>query len=143
MATPYKSITTLLLSVMLAVSCGKEKVEQRYREEFIANENLGIYKGGEPVLTFLKNTHQYYCNPSEGILRIIDNEGKRDVTVKLSGMPTSSDGADGTLSGNMGVDSISFSDLKVLEITEKTVRLWSDNDKVGLLLPSSGFRQEE
>lgn len=141
MTIPYKSITSLLLSIILAASCVKEKEEQRYREEFIANENLGIYKDGKPVLTFLKNTHQYYCNPSDGILRIIDNEGKRDVTVKLSGMPASSTGADGTLSGNMGVDNISFSDLKVLEITEKRVRLWSENDKVGLILPSSGFHK--
>lgn len=141
MTIPYKSITSLLLTALLAVSCGKEKEkeEQRYREEFIANENLGIYKDGKPVLTFLKNTHQYYCNPSEGILRIIDNEGKRDVTVKLSGMPTSSTGADGTLSGNMGVNGFSFSDLKVLEMTDRTVWLWSDNDRLGLLLPSSGF----
>lgn len=141
MTIPYKSITSLLLTALLAVSCGKEKEkeEQRYLEEFIANENLGIYKDGKPVLTFLKNTHQYYCNPSEGILRIIDNEGKRDVTVKLSGMPTSSTGADGTLSGNMGVNGFSFSDLKVLEMTDRTVWLWSDNDRLGLLLPSSGF----
>lgn len=141
MTIPYKSITSLLLTALLAVSCGKEKEkeEQRYREEFIANENLGIYKDGKPVLTFLKNTHQYYCNPSEGILRIIDNEGKRDVTVKLSEMPTSSTGADGTLSGNMGVNGFSFSDLKVLEMTDRTVWLWSGNVRLGLLLPSSGF----
>lgn len=87
MKIAFRIFTTLIFCLLLS-ACNGNKEDNNLREEFSVAEDLGIYKDGAPVLTFLKNKHQYYCNPSEGVLRIIDNEGTRDVTVKLSGVPS-------------------------------------------------------
>lgn len=84
MKIAFRIFTTLIFCLLLS-ACNGNKEDNNLREKFSVAEDLGIYKDGAPVLTFLKNKHQY-CNPSEGILRIIDNEGTRDVTVKLSGV---------------------------------------------------------
>ncbi len=139
MKIAFRIFTTLIFCLLLS-ACNGNKEDNNLREEFSVAEDLGIYKDGAPVLTFLKNKHQYYCNPSEGILRIIDNEGTKDVTVKLSAMPSSSSGVDGTVSGNMGVAGFSFSGLQVVRTDSRTVWLWSDKDKVGFILPSAGLR---
>ncbi len=139
MKIAFRIFTTLIFCLLLS-ACNGNKEDNNLREEFTVAEDLGIYKDGAPVLTFLKNKHQYYCNPSEGILRIIDNEGTKDVTVKLSAMPSSSSGVDGTVSGNMGVAGFSFSGLQVVRTDSRTVWLWSDKDKVGFILPSAGLR---
>ena len=133
-------IFAALLSSLLLSACNGNKEDNNLREEFSVAEDLGIYQDGKPVLTFLKNKHQYYCNPAEGILRIIDNEGTRDVTVKLSGMPSTSGTVSGTVSGNMGITGFSFSELKVLKIDSRTVWLWSDKEKAGFILPSAGMQ---
>ena len=99
MRSSLKLLTALALAATLLAGCKGGKEEDHSRDEFSATVGLGIYKDGNPVLTFLKNTHQYYCNPRKGILRISDNEGTKDVTVKLSAMPSSSSGVDGTVSG--------------------------------------------
>lgn len=138
MKTAFRIFATLL-SCLLLSACSGNKEDDSFREEFYAAEDLGIYKDGKPVLTFLKNKHQYYCSPSEGILRIIDNEGTRDVTLKLDAMPSSSGTVDGTVSGNMGIAGFSVSDLRILKIDSRTVWLWSDKDKVGFILPSAGL----
>ncbi len=139
MKTAFR-IFTALISSLLLFSCDGNKEDDTFREEFSAAENLGIYQDGRTVLTFLKNKHQYYCNPAEKILRIIDNEGARDVTVKLDGMPSSSGNVSGTVSGNMGITGFSFSGLRILKIDSRTVWLWSDKDKVGFILPSAGLQ---
>lgn len=139
MKIAFRIFTTLIFCLLLS-ACNGNKEDNNLREEFSVAEDLGIYKDGAPVLTFLKNKHQYYCNPSEGVLRIIDNEGTKDVTVKLSAMPSSSSGVDGTVSGNMGVAGFSFSGLQVVRTDSRTVWLWSDKDKVGFILPSAGLR---
>ena len=139
MKIAFRIFTTLIFCLLLS-ACNGNKEDNNLREEFSVAEDLGIYKDGAPVLTFLKNKHQYYCNPSEGILRIIDNEGTKDVTVKLSAMPSSSSGVDGTVSGNMGVAGFSFSGLQDVRTDSRTVWLWSDKDKVGFILPSAGLR---
>lgn len=139
MKIAFRIFTTLIFCLLLS-ACNGNKEDNNLREEFSVAEDLGIYKDGAPVLTFLKNKHQYYCNPSEGILRIIDNEGTKDVTVKLSAMPSSSSGVDGTVSGNMGVAGFSFSGLQVVRTDSRTVWLWSDKDKVGFILPSAGLQ---
>lgn len=139
MKIAFRIFTTLIFCLLLS-ACNGNKEDNNLREEFSVAEDLGIYKDGAPVLTFLKNKHQYYCNPSEGILRIIDNEGTKDVTVKLSAMPSSSSGVDGTVSGNMGVAGFSFSGLQVVRTDSRTAWLWSDKDKVGFILPSAGLR---
>ena len=139
MKTAFRIFATLL-SCLLLSACNGNKEDNNFREEFSASDGLGIYQDGKPVLTFLKNKHQYYCNPTEKILRIIDNEGTRDVTVKLDAMPSSSGNVSGTVSGNMGITGFSFSELKVLKIDSRTVWLWSDKDKVGFILPSAGLQ---
>lgn len=139
MRSSLKLLTALALTATLLAGCKGGKEEDHSRDEFSATVGLGIYKDGNPVFTFLKNTHQYYCNPRKGILRISDNEGTKDVTVKLSAMPSSSSGVDGTVSGNMGVASFSFSGLQVVRTDSRTVWLWSDKDKVGFILPSAGM----
>lgn len=139
MKIAFRIFTTLIFCLLLS-ACNGNKEDNNLREEFSVAEDLGIYKDGAPVLTFLKNKHQYYCNPSEGVLRIIDNEGTKDVTVKLSAMPSSSSGVDGTVSGNMGVAGFSFSGLQVVRTDSRTVWLWSDKDKVGFILPSAGLQ---
>ena len=118
-------LTALALAATLLAGCKGGKEEDHSLDEFSATVGLGIYKDGNPVLTFLKNTHQYYCNPRKGILRISDNEGTKDVTVKLSAMPSSSSGVDGTVSGNMGVAGFSFSGLQVVRTDSRTVWLWT------------------
>ncbi|HAY18884.1 MAG TPA: hypothetical protein DCY24_06800 [Rikenellaceae bacterium] len=133
-------IFTALISCFLLFACNGSKEDNTFREEFSVSDGLGIYQDGKPVLTFLKNKHQYYCNPSEGILRIIDNEGTRDVTVKLDGMPSSSGKVSGVVSGNMGIAGFSFSELGILKIDSRTVWLWSDKDKVGFILPAAGLQ---
>ena len=133
-------IFAALLSCLLLSACNGNKEDNNLREKFSVAEDLGIYQDGKPVLTFLKNKHQYYCSPTEGILRIIDNEGTRDVTVKLSGMPSTSGTVSGTVSGNMGITGFSFSELKVLKIDSRTVWLWSDKEKAGFILPSAGMQ---
>ncbi len=138
MKTAFRIFATLL-SCLLLSACSGNKEDDSFREEFYAAEDLGIYKDGKPALTFLKNKHQYYCNPSEGIMRIIDNEGTRDVTLKLDAMPSSSGTVDGTVSGNMGIAGFSVSELRILKIDSRTVWLWSDKDKVGFILPSAGL----
>lgn len=139
MRSSLKLLTALALTATLLAGCKGGKEEDHSRDEFSATVGLGIYKDGNPVLTFLKNTHQYYCNPRKCILRISDNEGTKDVTVKLSAMPSSSSGVDGTVSGNMGVADFSFSGLQVVRTDSRTVWLWSDKDKVGFILPSAGL----
>ena len=140
MRSSLKSLTALALAATLLAGCKGGKEEDHSRDEFSATVGLGIYKDGAPVLTFLKNKHQYYCNPSEGILRIIDNEGTRDVTVKLSGVPSTSGTVSGTVSGNMGITGFSFSELRILKIDSRTAWLWSDKDKAGFILPSAGLQ---
>lgn len=132
-------ISATLLFCLLLSACRGDKENDSFREEFSVTEDLGIYKDGKPALTFLKNKHQYYCCPAEKTLRIIDNEGTRDVTLKLGAMPSSSGTVDGTVSGNMGIEGFSVSDLRILKIDSRTVWLWSDKDKVGFILPSSGL----
>lgn len=139
MKTTFRIFATLL-SCLLLFSCNGNKEDNNFREEFSASDGLGIYQDGKQVLTFLKNKHQYYCNPTEKILRIIDNEGTRDVTVKLDAMPSSSGNVSGTVSGNMGITGFSFSELRLLKIDSRTVWLWSDKDKVGFILPSAGLQ---
>ncbi len=133
-------IFATLLSCLLLSACNGNKEDNNFRKEFSVAEDLGIYQDGKPVLTFLKNKHQYYCNSTEKILRIIDNEGTRDVTVKLDAMPSSSGNVSGTVSGNMGITGFSFSELKILKIDSRTVWLWSDKEKVGFILPSAGLQ---
>ncbi len=133
-------IFTAVFSCFLLFACNGSKEDNSFREDFSASDGLGIYQDGKPVLTFLKNKHQYYCIPAEGILRIIDNEGTRDVTVKLDGMPASSGKVSGAVSGNMGITGFSFSELEILKIDSRTVWLWSDKDKVGFILPSAGMQ---
>lgn len=139
MKIAFRIFTTLIFCLLLS-ACNGNKEDNNLREEFSVAEDLGIYKDGAPVLTFLKTKHQYYCNPAEGILRIIDNEGTRDVTVKLSGTPSTSGTVSGTVSGNMGITGFSFSELRLLKIDSRTVWLWSDKDKVGFILPSAGLQ---
>ncbi len=139
MKTAFRIFTTLL-SCILFSACNGNKEDNNYQEEFSVAEDLGIYQNGKSVLTFLKNKHQYYCNPTEKILRIIDNEGTRDVTVKLDAMPSTSGTVSGTVSGNMGITGFSFSELKVLKIDNRTIWLWSDKDQVGFILPSTGMQ---
>lgn len=144
MKVSLKALSTLLISAaILFQACDKTKEEDHSRDDFAATESLGIFKDGKPVLTFLKNSHQYYCNPKAGVLRIIDNEGTRDVTIKLSAMPSSSRKVEGSLSGNMGVTAFSFSELEILKIDSRTVWLWSDKDKVGMILPSAGMQDSK
>ena len=139
MKTAFR-IFAALVSCLLLFSCNGNKEDNSFREEFSASDGLGIYQDGKPALTFLKNKHQYYCNPTEKIFRIIDNEGTRDVTVKLEAMPSSSRNVSGTVSGNMGITGFSFSELRLLKIDSRTVWLWSDKDKVGFILPSAGMQ---
>lgn len=139
MKIAFRIFTTLIFCLLLS-ACNGNKEDNNFREEFSASDGLGIYQDGKPVLTFLKNKHQYYCNPTEKILRIIDNEGTRDVTVKLDAMPSSSGNVSGNVSGNMGITGFSFSELKILKIDSRTVWLWSDKDKVGFILPSAGLQ---
>lgn len=139
MKIAFRIFTTLIFCLLLS-ACNGNKEDNNLREEFSVAEDLGIYKDGAPVLTFLKNKHQYYCNPSEGILRIIDNEGTRDVTVKLSGVPSTSGTVSGTVSENMGITGFSFSELRILKIDSRTAWLWSDKDKAGFILPSAGLQ---
>lgn len=133
-------IFTVLFSCFLLSACNGNKEDNSFREEFSVSDGLGIYKDGAPVLTFLKNKHQYYCNPAEGILRILDNEGTRDVTIKLDRMPSSSAKVNGAVSGNMGITGFSFSELGILKIDSRTVWLWSDKDKVGFIFPVAGLQ---
>lgn len=139
MKITFRIFATLIFCLFLS-ACNGNKEDNNFRDEFSASGDLGIYKDGAPVLTFLKTKHQYYCNPAEGILRIIDNEGTRDVTVKLSGTPSTSGTVSGTVSGNMGITGFSFSELRLLKIDSRTVWLWSDKDKVGFILPSAGLQ---
>lgn len=139
MRPSLKSLVSLLISATLLCACNGGKEEDHSREDFSATESLGIFKDGQSVFTFLKNTHQYYCSPKDGLLRIIDNEGTRDVTIKLSAMPSSTEEVSGTVSGNMGLQGFSFSGLKVLKVDRRTVWLWSDKDKTGFILPSAGL----
>jgi len=133
-------IFAAIIACVFLVSCNGNKEDNSFREEFSVSDDLGIYKDGAPVLTFLKNKHQYYCNPAEGILRIIDNDGTRDVTIKLDKMPSSSAKVNGTVSGNMGITGFSFSELEILKMDSRTVWFWSDKDKAGFILPSAGLR---
>lgn len=139
MRLSFKSLASLLIASTLLCACNGGKEDDHSREEFSATESLGIFKDGESVFTFLKNTHQYYCSPKDGLLRIIDNEGTRDVTIKLSAMPSSSAEVSGTVSGNMGLQGFSFSGLRILKTERRTVWLWSDKDKAGFILPSAGL----
>ena len=139
MKIAFRIFTTLIFCLLLS-ACNGNKEDNNLREEFSVAEDLGIYKDGAPVLTFLKTKHQYYCNPAEGILRIIDNEGTRDVTVKLSGTPSTSGTVSGTVSGNMGITGFSFSELQILKIDSRTAWLWSDKENAGFILPSAGLQ---
>ncbi len=140
MKVPLNTVIALLLFTALLPACNGDKEEDHLREDFSVTESLGIYQDGSQTLSFLKNKHQYYCNPKERILRIIDNEGTRDITVRLSAMPSSSEGVSGTVSGNMGITGFSFSELRILKIDSRTVWLWSDKDKAGFILPSAGLQ---
>lgn len=59
MRSSLKSLTALALAATLLAGCKGGKEEDHSRDEFSATVGLGIYKDGYPVLTFLKNTHQY------------------------------------------------------------------------------------
>ena len=141
MKIAFRIFAALIVCIFL-FACNGNKEDNSFREEFSVSDGLGIYQDGKPVLTFLKNKHQYYCNPSEGILRIIDNEGTRDVTVKLDGMPSSSGKVSGTVTGNMGITGFSFSELEIIKMDSRTVWLWSDKDKAGFIFPSAGLLTE-
>ena len=67
MRSSLKLLTALALAATLLAGCKGGKEEDHSLDEFSATVGLGIYKDGNPVFTFLKNTHQYYCNPRKAI----------------------------------------------------------------------------
>lgn len=138
MRASFRILTSLLLPAVMMNACKSDNEEDTFREDFSISSDLGIYQDGKQTFSFLKKTHQYYCNPKESLIRIINNEGTRDLTVKFSAMPSSSGDVSGTVSGDMGVTGFSFSELKILKSDNRTVWLWSDKDKVGFILPSTG-----
>lgn len=140
MRASFRILTSLLLLAVTLSACKSNKEEDTFREEFSVSNDLGIYQDGKQTFVFLKKFHQYYCNPKENLVRIIDQEGVYDLTVKFSAMPSSAGGVSGTVSGNMGLTGFSFSELKILKIDSRTVWLWSDKEKAGFILPSAGLQ---
>lgn len=137
-----KSVLRLLLMIPLLLfisGCKSNKEEDPAKENFSNSEDLGIYQNGQRTFHCIKNIHQYYCNPKDHTLRIIDHEGTYNLTIKLSAMPSVSGGVSGTVSGNMGLQGFSFSELCLFKNNNRTVWLWSDKDKVGFVLPSVGM----
>ncbi len=140
MRTFFRILAPFLLLAAMLNACKSDKEEDTLREDFSVSSDLGIYQNGKQTFSFLKKTHQYYCNPTGNLIRIINNEGTYDLTVKFNEMPSSSVGVSGIVSGNMGIPGFSFSELKILQIDSRTVWLWSDKDKVGFILPSAGLQ---
>ncbi len=140
MRISFRILTPLLLLAATLNACKSDKEEDTLQEDFSVSSDLGIYQNGKQTFSFIKKTHQYYCAPTENLIRIINHEGTYDLTVKFNAMPSSSAGVSGTVSGNIGLTGFSFSELKILKIDSRTVWLWSDKDKVGFILPSAGLQ---
>lgn len=69
----------LLISVSLLYACSKDE-NDLYKEErssLLSSTQIGIYQNGKALLLFDKQTHQYYCNPSQKLFRIQDAQGKQ------------------------------------------------------------------
>lgn len=140
MRASFRILTSLLLLAAILNACKGNKEEDTFREEFSISNDLGIYQDGKQTFAFLRKIHQYYCNPKENLVRIIDHDGTYDLTVKFSAMPSSSGEVSGTVSGNMGLAGFSFSGLKIIKIDSRTAWLWSDKDRIGFILPSAGLQ---
>lgn len=139
MRATLKTFAAILVCVFLIPACKGQKEDDHSKADFMASESLGIYKDGSQILTFIKNKHQYYCNISEGIYRITDNEGTHDATIKLDNLSVCGGEMSGTVSGNIGITGFSFSGLKILNMDNRAAWLWSDKDKVGFIIPSAGL----
>jgi hypothetical protein len=129
-------LLTLATCILLAACNGKE--DTAARDALSASQEMGIYKDGTSVLAFSKTKHQYWCSPSEATLRILTNDGTSSTTLKLNAMPTESSKVSGEFSGNMSVTG-KVTGLRVLKKDSRNVWLWSDDDKIGLILPAIGF----
>lgn len=135
----FSIFSALALGALLLSSC-KGKEDNTFRDEFSVSSNLGIYQDGKQVLVFDKSKHQYYCNPKECVMRVADNDGKHQTTLKLSAMPDLNHSkVSGSVSGDMGVNGINVSGLEVIKHDSRTVWLWSKKEKVGFILPAAGI----
>lgn len=129
-----------IAACVLMAACNGTKEDNTARDAFSASQEMGIYRDGKAVLTFSKTRHQYWCSPSAATLRILTNDGASHTTLKLNAMPTENTETDGEFSGNMSVSG-KVSGLRILKKDSRNVWLWSDEDKVGLMLPVTGMSE--
>ena len=124
------------LSLLLA-SCEPDNTEA-LRENFQTLESYGICKEETMLLTIDMGKYQYWCSPSKGIYRFTDEGGTQDLTLTLGGEPSETGAVSGSISGTLGQNGLTFSDLYILKKTSTMVWLWSDSDKSGIILPAWG-----
>ena len=122
---------------LLFVSCNHDNTKE-LRENFQMQDTYGICKGEEMLLTVDMDKYQYMCNPSKGICRFTDENGVSDLTLTLSGTPSEDGFVQGSISGTLGQNGLTFKDLYILKKTSSQVWLWSDSDKSGIILPAWG-----
>lgn len=138
-------IPLLLIFSLFQVSCSdndNEEAPYPYAEERSAmadSTQIGIYKEGKALLKFDKSSQQYYCNTATFVFRIQDSYAMKRTTLTLSGMPTEKTRVGGRLDGNMGVAIGQITDLYILKRDSAHVWLWSDADRVAVILPDLGF----
>lgn len=65
MKIAFRIFTTLIFCLLLS-ACNGNKEDNNLREEFSVAEDLGIYKDGAPVLTFLKKQAPILLQPVRG-----------------------------------------------------------------------------
>lgn len=137
-----KSIFYILLSsLLLMAACSKDESYPfaEERRSLTDSTRIGFYKEGKALLHLDQEAHQYYCSPSEFIYRIQTNDGKERTTLRLSNIPTEKQKANGRIEGNMGVEMGEVRNLYVLKRNGENVWLWSDEDRVAVILPNLGF----
>ncbi len=73
MKIAFRIFTTLIFCLLLSACNGNKEATTSGRNS--QSRRIWNIQGRRSGAHFPQNKHQYYCNPSEGILRIIDNEG--------------------------------------------------------------------
>ena len=138
-----KAILNILCTAacIISLSACKSGSEEGspFRDSMEAFQTPGIWHEGRQVLTFSKINHQYWCSPSERIIRICDNDGVKHTDLKLDAMPAEGKKVNGSLDGNMGVSVPEIKDLYILKQDKRYVWLWSDESSTGLIIPKYGL----
>ncbi len=136
------NIKILLLSAAaaaLAVSCTKDDdtgdILREEREAFAAQTEIGVYPKGESALTFDRDAHQLYLNPSAGVFRLQNDTGESYLKVTLTEAPQQGSVTGLTLNNNMGLTNLNADDAEVIRLSGGNCWIWSDSNHTGVIIP--------